>query len=152
MDRIALITGLTYLQIAVTYSLLLVDIPATWNNTNKTISLKTAISYYKHRKEAIPYKVFVPIACVLLTGGVLLNAWYQRDLYSIIMIAVAFLTAMNNGKNVVDPATAIGDNKEKELDTLSTITLGHFIDFVGFTILWILVYNRHGQKLVNKLE
>ncbi|CAB9530860.1 expressed unknown protein [Seminavis robusta] len=143
LSSAALYTGLAYLQGVVTYSLVAYDIPATSSESN----LKKTMDYYTTRKEAdLSYKG-VPVACVLLTGGVFANIAVQRgSVGSLLTLAAAFLTAFNNGKNVVDPVNALaadakGDKvKERNLtEFMSGVTRGHWIDFAGFTTIFLLV-------------
>ena len=148
----ALYTGIFYLQSKVSYSLLKYDLPATSSCSSETANSnharstspqqQAALDYYCNRKTTdLSYKV-VPVACILLTVGVLANVFLDGSLGNYVTLLASLLTAYNNGQNVVNPANALaadakGDKQEDVLKVLKGITRGHWIDFMGFTVIFL---------------
>lgn len=144
----ALYSGLVYLQGMVTSSLLRRDLPAAAavDDRGGSLSQRTrqqeTLLYYKSRSSNdVSYKV-VPVACVSLTLGVFGNLYYAPSrVASLSTLAVAFLTAFNNGKNVVNPINGFKANNDDEkavASLLAQVRWGHWMDFLGFTTIFFL--------------
>lgn len=137
----ALYMGLGYLTGIVAYALIVFDLPATTSSPSDDKFLQKALDHYLNRQKTnLSYKL-VPIACVLLTLGVISNVFLQRcSVGSILSLVAAFLTAYNNGSNVVDPANALAEKNEDKLDeyaVLKGVTRGHLVDLVGFMGIFV---------------
>ena len=86
-----------------------------------------------------------------MTTGVFANVYVQSASWSsLTTLLVAFGTAFNNGKNVVDPINAIiedpkgdkgggqtHDNNTDFANVLEGVTKGHWIDVIGFTAIFV---------------
>jgi hypothetical protein len=132
----ALYSGLFYLLGIVLYSLFAYDL-----SIADPTCRQNAFDHYTSRKESISYKI-VPVACVLLTTGVFANVYLEGgSAASVMALLAAFLTAFNNGRNVVNPVNALtadakGDKQDLAL-VLSGVARGHFIDAFGFSLIFL---------------
>lgn len=126
----SLYAGLFCLVTTVLHSFLLVDIPILMDLPGCE---PNAISHYTDRGRH--YKMAVPMYCSALTLGVLGNAILERNKASIVVLLLAVGTAMNNGRNVVNPSKRLA--KKNSTHLLKQMANGHVVDLVGFCLILI---------------
>lgn len=135
----SLVYGLLYVGIfglmsTVAYSFLLCDVPVLMVLPGSEINAR---QHYSARGRH--YRIAVPVYCVCLTTGVVGNLLQHRNLAALFAFMVAFGTAVNNGKNVVNPSKQLA--KKGTYHLLRRIAHGHIIDMVGFILIFVISFS-----------
>ena len=140
-----LYAGLVYLTGIVAFQLVRYDLPAAASTKDDKAAQQTALRHYTHRKSVDGSYKLVPWACVSLFVGVVANLYFRSTnrLEACGTLLAAFGTAVNNGSNVVNPINewmakkdAAKDDKDAVGSLLRQVQRGHWIDLVGFAIIF----------------